>query len=76
MIFKLSLPRLSPRTVSTVTHNYDTSTVLSHLLLAKTDRILDVIFKSVRFASLLLLPNFMFKLLAGQKVSSNCTESI
>ena len=35
--------------MNTVTHSYDISAVLSKILLDKTDRILDVVYKSVQY---------------------------
>ena len=49
MICKLSLLILSHRTVNTVTRSYDTLAVLPKILWLKTDRILEIIFKSVKF---------------------------
>jgi hypothetical protein len=51
MICKLSVSLLS---LHTVTHSYDTSAVLPKILWLKTDRILDVVLKSVQFCCVLL----------------------
>ena len=76
IIRKLPLPLLSPYTMNTVIHSYDTSVVLSLFFPLKTGRKLDYVFKSVQFSSLLSVQHFFFKLLAGQNVSCKCANTI
>ena len=75
-ICKLPLPLLSPHTMNTVMHSYDTSAVLSLFFPLKTGRNLDKVFKPVQFLSLLPVPHFFFKLLARQNVSCKCADNI